>query len=211
MKPDFAKYDFDDEMIAAVKRDRQPRVKVYKLDFTAVVLGRGSKADTEIDLDSCRVDEIPIYQRHGGGCAVVIDPGNVIVSIVLPVNGFADNRRYFDRISQLLIDKLDEIGITGVYQDGVSDLVMNSLKIGGSCIRRTKDYLYYSTTILVNPEIALMDMYLSHPPREPDYRDGRSHDNFLGCLSEFDDSITANKLAFDLAEVINEEDLVKLI
>ena len=211
MKPDFAKYDFDDEMIAAVKRDRQPRVKVYKPDFTAVVLGRGSKADTEIDLDSCRVDEIPIYQRHGGGCAVVIDPGNVIVSIVLPVNGFADNRRYFDRISQLLIDKLDEIGITGVYQDGVSDLVMNSLKIGGSCIRRTKDYLYYSTTILVNPEIALMDMYLSHPPREPDYRDGRSHDNFLGCLSKFDDSITANKLAFDLAEVINEEDLVKLI
>ena len=211
MKTEFEKYDFDDALIAAVQSDRQPRVKVYNPDFTAVVLGRGSRADTEIDLEACLIDEIPVYQRSGGGCSVVVDPGNVIVSIVLPTEGIADNRKYFDKISQMLIVKLEEIGITGVYQDGISDLVVDSLKVGGSCIKRSKDYLYYTTTILVDPEMALIDQYLSHPPREPGYRNGRSHDNFMGMLSKKDSSLTANKLAFDLAEAINVEDLENLI
>jgi lipoate-protein ligase A len=211
MKTEFEKYDFDDELIAAVQRDRQPRIKVYRPEFTAVVLGRGSKADAEIDLEACMIDHIPVYKRSGGGCAVVVDPGNVIVSIVLPTEGIADNRKYFDKISQLLIAKLEEIGISGVYQDGISDLVVDSLKIGGSCIKRSKDYLYYSTTILVDPEMGLMDQYLSHPPREPGYRDGRSHENFLGMLSTFDDTITASKLAFYLTNVIKNKDLKSLI
>ncbi len=211
MKAEFDKYNFDDELIANVQRDRQPRIKIYKPDFTAVVLGRGSKADSEINLNACESDDVPVYQRPGGGCAVVVDPGNVIVSIVLPIKGFANSRKYFDKISQLLIEKLEEIGITGVYQDGISDLVIDRLKIGGSCIRRSKDYLYYSTTILVDPELKLMDQYLAHPPREPEYRDGRSHGNFMGTLSSIDESITSKKLACDLADVISSEDLVSLV
>ncbi|MCF7810963.1 hypothetical protein K9N50_08230 [bacterium] len=175
-------YDYDNDLIEVVKRTRKPALKVYQPMETAVILGRGSNPGKEIDYAVCDIDNTPVYQRSGGGCAVVLDKGNIIVSIVLPTEGFSNNRIYFDKLSQWLIGKLDEIGIKGVYQDGISDLVYNCKKVGGSSIQRTKDYLYYSTTLLVEPEVHLMERYLPHPPREPEYRNGRSHSEFVGTL-----------------------------
>jgi lipoate-protein ligase A len=56
--------------------------------------------------------------------------------------------------------------------------------VGGACIHRTRDLLYYSTTLLCAPELALMERYLRHPPREPGYRHGRRHAEFVGSLLE---------------------------
>jgi lipoate-protein ligase A len=32
---------------------------------------------------------------------------------------------------------------------------------------------------LINADLSLIDRYLKHPPREPDYRRGRSHLDFV--------------------------------
>ena len=34
------------------------------------------------------------------------------------------------------------------------------------------------------PDLRLIDRYLNHPPREPDYRRGRTHAAFMGGLKE---------------------------
>ena len=182
MELDIETYSFDDYIIEQSRNDRKPRLEIYRAPTTAVVLGKGSKPEVELNLEACARDEIPILKRHGGGCAVVIDPGNVIVSLVLPTEGITGSRMYFDRISKWLIGKLADVGIADVYQDGISDLVMDDRKIGGSSIQRSKDHLYYSSTLLVEPRLDLIDKYLKHPPREPEYRRGRSHREFLGRL-----------------------------
>jgi hypothetical protein len=40
----------------------------------------------------------------------------------------------------------------------------------------------YSTSILLDADVGLMERYLQHPPREPDYRRSRPHAAFVRVL-----------------------------
>jgi len=176
-------YDLDDDLIDATGADRMPRVRVARAERVAVVLGKGSKPDVELDVGACLSDAVPILKRHGGGCSVVLDPGNLIVSLVLPVRGYRDHGKNFSLITDWLIEGLESVGIAKVYHDGISDLVAEGRKVGGSCLYCSKDLLYYSSTLLVDPDLDRVDRYLEHPPREPDYRRRRPHREFMGMLS----------------------------
>jgi lipoate-protein ligase A len=176
-------WDHDDDLLASVRGDGAPRVRFVPSSDTAVVLGRGGDPEVELRLDEIARDNVPVLRRPGGGCAVVLDPGNAVISIVLPTPGVGGISQAFDYISTRLTEAFAEAGLPGVTQQGISDLALDDLKIGGSCIYRARDLLYYSTTLLVDPDIALSRRYLKHPPREPAYRRGRDHSAFMGSLS----------------------------
>jgi len=176
-------YDLDDSLIEATRADRRPRHRIYQPDGVQVVLGRGSRPEKELKVETCREDRVTVLRRHGGGCSVVLDPGNVIVSAVLPVAGFAGNPGHFARLTSWLISGLERIGVSGVRQRGISDLALGERKIGGACIHRSRDVLFYSVTLLVEPDTGLMERYLAHPPREPEYRQGRPHEAFVTSLA----------------------------
>ena len=195
-------YDFDDDLMNETRGDGQAHVRVYPWESVAVVIGRGGKQELELDTKAIVADEIPLFKRPGGGCAVVLDPGNVIVSVTLPLPGLAGIKTAFAGISTWLADNLTTLQITGVQQVGVSDLAIGSRKIGGSCVYRTRDLLYYSTTLLVDPDLELVERYLLHPPREPEYRQGRSHREFMGRLSVFPSAAQANDLALNLDRLL---------
>ncbi len=178
-------YELDDEMLKQTRGDQQPRVRLYRFPYNAVVIGRGGNQELELDVANLVADGVPLYKRPGGGCAVVLDPGNVVVSLALPLPGIGLIKRAFAAISTWMINGLDACGIHGVEQRGVSDLVLLDRKIGGSCVYRTRGLLYYSTTLLFAPDLHLVNRYLQHPPREPAYRQGRSHDLFMGNLVDF--------------------------
>jgi lipoate-protein ligase A len=178
----FPRYTYDDDLIAASRSDGRERFRVYRLDDTVVVLGTGSKPDVELRLEACRADRVAVLQRRGGGCAVVIDPGNVIVSVAATGMPFGRHREHFDRLCVWLIDGLARIGFAGVKQEGICDLATADRKVSGACLHRSRDVLYYSATLLVCPDVEKIERYLSHPPREPDYRRGRSHRDFVGAL-----------------------------
>lgn len=177
-------WSLDEELIAAVRQDEQPRWAVYVHPGTAAVIGNGGDAWIETRPDQLQADGVPLLRRRGGGCAVVLDPGNLVCSVVLPVPGLGQITQGFRALSQAMSRALASVGIDGVTQEGVSDLTVEGRKIGGSCIWRTRNLLYYSTTLLVTPEWALIDRYLPHPPREPEYRAGRDHRRFLTSLAE---------------------------
>lgn len=182
-EPHIGQYDLDDALLEQVRRTGRPQLRFYRVDRTLVVLGRGSKPEVEVNIEACTADRVPILRRRGGGCAVVLDPGNVIVSVALPIAGLGDNQRHMRAISAWLIETLAAIGIDGVTQDGISDLVFDGRKVSGACIYRARDLLYYSATLLVDANLARIARYLKHPPREPDYRAGRTHGDFVGRLT----------------------------
>jgi lipoate-protein ligase A len=193
-----APYDLDDDLIAATLVDGQARVRVKRYQGKAVVLGRGGSPEAELHRDAIIDDGVPVLRRHGGGCAVFLDPGNVIVSVVWPLPGLGGIKNAFDEISSGLIATLADAGLPGVTQEGVSDLVLNGRKIGGSCIYRSRDLLYYSTTLLIDPELQLVERYLKQPPREPEYRRRRSHTEFMGSISNSLGALAAERLALSL-------------
>lgn len=178
-------YDRDDDLLEAVRRDGLPRLRVIRWGAPAVVIGKGGKQELELVREAIAVDGIPLLQRPGGGCSVVLDPGNLIVSAVLPVPGIGAITSSFAALSAWMIAGLGSCGVSGVEQRGVSDLAIGDRKIGGSCIYRTRNLLYYSTTLLVDPDLDLIERYLLHPPREPEYRRSRRHRDFLGALRAF--------------------------
>jgi len=97
-----------------------------------------------------------------------------------------------------MIERLAEVGVPEVRCQGVSDLAVGDRKIGGSCIYRTKGLLLYGTTLLVDPELSLLKRYLPHPPREPEYRRGRSHAEFVTSLAELGLPADVEKLRLGL-------------
>ena len=177
-------YTHDDDLIEATRRDGRTRVRVYRLPNPTVIIGRGSDPKKELRVDACLQDRIPVLQRRGGGCSVVIDSGIVIVSVGLALSGLGGHRTAYERISGWLIDTLERLGVRDVRMAGTSDLVIDDRKIAGSCIYRTRDFLLYGATLLVAPDVDRVSRYLQHPPREPDYRVGRDHAAFMGSLRE---------------------------
>ena len=176
-------YDRDDDLIEAVRQDGRARVRIERCSGTVVVIGRGGRVEVEVLLDAVKRDGVPLLRRRGGGCAVVLDPGNLVVSVVLPWPGVGKIDLAFRRISSWLAEGLGALGHPGIEQRGVSDLAIGDRKIGGSCIYRAIGLVYYSTTLLVDPDVELAERYLAHPPREPDYRAGRCHREFMGRLA----------------------------
>jgi lipoate---protein ligase len=201
----------DEELLAEVRRDGLPRVIVERPREAAVVLGRGGRAEVELDLDACAAEGIPILRRRGGGCAVVIDPGNVIVSVALPLEGIGRNDRHFDRLSRWLIAALAKVGIEGLYQDGTSDLVRDDRKVGGSCLWRPRGFLYYSTTLLVSGDLPRVTRCLKHPPREPAYRRGRSHEEFITNLGERGGTAEVEHLERDLRATLFPDEVARIL
>ena len=175
-------YDGDDSLIEAAKGDGVRRMRFSRTSDVVVVLGRGSDLETELHVEAVEKDGVPVFRRRGGGCSVVLDPGNVILSVALPLPGVGGIRGAFSKISSWLIEGLARVGVGGVVREGVSDLALGGRKIGGSCIYRTLGLLYYSTTLLVDPDLNHVHRYLAYPPREPDYRQGRPHREFMGSL-----------------------------
>lgn len=198
-------YDGDDDLIEALRRDGKPRLRVYQPDQVMVVLGRGSKPETELYLDACNRDRVSVLRRRGGGCAVVLDRGNVIVSVTKEARGIGGNQRHFAELSDWLIAALDHLGFPGIRQDGISDLIINNRKIAGACMVRKKDLLFYSASLLVRADVSLMERYLKHPPREPEYRKGRRHSEFVTNLSTAFDSAEPESLVNSLQMTLRLE------
>lgn len=191
-------YQLEDELWRSTAADGRPRRRVYQVEAPMVVLGRGSKPEVELDLEACAADGVPLLRRRGGGCSVVLDPGNLIVAVALPVEGIGRNLEHFDQVNRSLIGALSELGVAGVGQDGTSDLVISDRKIGGTCIYRSRGVLLYSASLLVSPRLELIERYLRHPPREPPYRRGRPHLEFVRTLG-----VEARQLAPELERALD--------
>lgn len=184
----------DEDLIADVRSDGRPRSTIYLHPGTVAVIGKGGNAWMETRPDRLAEDGVPLLRRRGGGCAVVLDPGNLVCSAALPLEGVGRITEAFTALSAAMIDVLGGIGLTGVVREDVSDLAYRGRKLGGSCIWRTRGLLYYSTTVLVNPAWNLIERYLPYPPREPEYRRGRSHREFLTSLTAAGISTSPNDL-----------------
>jgi lipoate---protein ligase len=203
LSPRVRSYEFDRDLLASVKETGQPGVAVYPFAFPAVVAGRGSDLDKEIRLPLCRDDNIPVFRRQGGGCAVLLDPGTLIVSMALPAQGFDGIQRLFNFCNNRVIQACASMGLTGICQDGISDLVLENCKVGGSSFYRAKDLAYYTASLLVSTDLDAMDRYLFHPPREPAYRRHRVHKEFVMRLDQAFPGLTPAHLSKGLHQYLS--------
>jgi lipoate---protein ligase len=150
-----------------------------------VVLGRTNRPEREIRLDRCRSLGIPVFRRSSGGGTVVQGPGCLNFSLVLNIS--ADKRLLSatttnDYVLGQNAGVISTLSGENVRVSGSSDLTIGGRKISGNAQRRRLRSLLFHGCILLDFDIALVEELLPLPSRQPEYRDGRTHSEFLRNL-----------------------------
>jgi lipoate-protein ligase A len=172
-----------------------------------VVLGNSNVAEREADVERCHSENVPVLKRYGGGGAVVLYPGCVILSLGCWVRSAFDNEKYFRLINEAVLDLLRSAysGLDGLSQKGISDLCAGERKFAGTSLFRTKNYLLYQASLICDLDVDTIAKYLRHPSKEPDYRAKRSHKDFLVGLKDVD-----SRMSVKSVEALCVEDAVSI-
>ncbi|MBC8352595.1 MAG: lipoate--protein ligase family protein [Planctomycetes bacterium] len=159
-------------------------LRLWESQQTAVIIGRSSRIDEEVDIAACASAQVPVLRRCSGGTSVVIGRGCLMYSVVL---SYERNPalRMVDVAHKYVLGKV----VNAVKQflpsaelQGISDLALNNLKFSGNSLRCKRDHLLYHGTLLCEFPLDLIVRYLKSPPRQPDYRGQRGHGEFVTNL-----------------------------
>jgi lipoate---protein ligase len=156
-------------------------LRFWEADSHFVVLGIANKAELEVNPSA----EVPVFRRCSGGGSVLQGPGCLNYSLVLPIDRWAEltsitqtncfiMKRHREAMAALL---RAEVGM-----EGYTDLTLAGRKFSGNAQRRKSRWLLFHGTFLLHCDFGLMGRVLRPPPREPGYRKGRTHSEFLAAL-----------------------------
>ena len=175
---------------------------VYVPTFRAIVLGRGSEATLAFHPETVVADHIPVYKRPSGGETVILSPETLVLAVVRNGVKLSSPHRFFKHFSGIIIDTLTRHGVTGLAQRGISDISVGPQKVLGSSIYWQREKLLYHAVLNVNEPPQNMARYLKHPPREPDYRKGRGHLDFVTTLRTVGCTASIHVLSTDLENAL---------
>jgi lipoate-protein ligase A len=156
-------------------------LRLWEMPQIVVVVGRSSVVAQEVHLDACRADGVPIRRRTSGGAAIVAGPGCLMYSAVLRYAG----RDFLPAIDHVHAQVLTIVQrclsrlVPGIQHQGISDLALGDRKCSGNSLRCKRDFLLYHGTLLYGFDLSLLDRYLATAPRQPAYRAGRPHSQFV--------------------------------
>ena len=169
------------EAAAAADVPHAEVLRIWEPVRPLVVVGRGSRISREVNVAACHRDGVPILRRTSGGAAIVAAPGCLMYALVLAYAGRPHLRAISETHAYVLGHLADALAghVPGVARAGTSDLAVGGRKFSGNSLRCRRTHLLYHGTLLYAMDLDLAERYLRIPPREPDYRAGRGHAEFL--------------------------------
>lgn len=195
----------NDGLLDRYRKDGVPVRLLYEPGDISAVLGASRKAEKDLLLPALRADGVPVRRRRGGGGTVVLSPGQIVLAVVTEVDSPFANREYAARINGWVAETLTHLGVAGVAPEGISDLAVEGRKILGTSIYRSRRILFYQASLLVSNDLSLLGRYLAFPDRVPDYRKGRSHEEFCTTLAREGYPLAAQAVLEALAAVVDRE------
>lgn len=145
------------------------------------VLGYANERERELDVPACAAAGVPILRRITGGGTVLQGPGCLNYALILRGEAGAlasvaeANRHIMERQAQVLGRVLGQ----GVRVRGHTDLAVGERKFSGNCQRRLRRSLLFHGSLLLDFDLAQVGRFLRFPSRQPDYRGGRAHGEFI--------------------------------
>lgn len=170
------------------------RFMIWIPDESYIVLGASNKAEDALFLENVKRDNISVLKRPSGGQTVMLTPNNLIIAVAFSDPNSVKPKDVFNQMNMLIIGALEESGITNLRLSGISDIAILEKKILGSAIYRSKDKLLYHAVLNLGEPASTFEKYLKHPSKEPDYRKGRKHTDFVTSLLESGCSLSYKQL-----------------
>jgi len=184
--------------IALLDEDTTQTFLVWQPDKPYIVLGASNRPEDALYIEIILQDNITVMKRPSGGQTVMLTPGNLVIAAVFPHSRQPKN--LFNSINSSIISAVEEAGIGGLSLRGISDIAIDGKKILGSAMYRNRDKLLYHAVLNISEPAATFEKYLRHPGKEPDYREGRKHADFVTSLREQGYVGTIEMLAIKIAE-----------
>jgi len=165
-------------------------LRFWEWPTPAVVVGAGGRLASDVDAQACLVDSVPIQRRASGGGTVLLGNGCLLFSLILrfgrdpALKDVHSSYRYIlSRLKDALAPLLDSAPM------GISDLAAAGRKFSGNAQQRKRDHLLHHGTLLYGIELAQLSRYLRSPEKQPAYREGRAHEEFLMNLPAASDQL----------------------
>jgi lipoate-protein ligase A len=154
-------------------------LRLWEWPAPVVVLGSGCRLAEEVDEDACRTDAVPVLRRSSGGGTVLLGSGCLLYTLVLRCEGVPELAQIRSSYCHILRRICRALGVAGAAPSGTSDIALAGRKFSGNSQQRKREHLLHHGSLLYAFDLAAVGRYLRPPPRQPDYRGGRSHEAFL--------------------------------
>lgn len=178
--------------------------RIWQPDKVYAILGRANNPKGSLIIDNIINDNVTVMQRPSGGEAVILSPGMLVFSAKMRFQRGMNTKDVFKTINSNLIRRLSALGIANLQSRGISDLSIGENKILGSSMYLNKETLFYHAVLNLNEESSLISRYLSHPKREPDYRNGREHTAFVTSVYKEGYSLNPEEIKLTICLALEE-------
>jgi lipoate---protein ligase len=176
----------DEALLERADDSPQPReyLRLWQSPQPVVVVGRSSQRAAEVNLEFCRRRGIRFLRRVSGGAAIVAGPGCLMYAVVLS-HDLRPETVAVDAVHRLVLSihvSALRNRLRDVNRRGTSDMALGDLKFSGSSMRAKRRACLHHGTLLFDFDLSLIESCLAMPPRQPEYRQGRAHHEFVTNL-----------------------------
>ncbi len=170
---------FDNYLLSIV--GKRPILRVWEPSDFFVVMGRNSP-NSDVNWEFCKADNIVVIRRYSAGGTVLLGPGCLNYTFVLPVD-LTPQCKTIKGAFSFVLDKfrvcLGRVIDLEIKINGSSDLCLEDRKFSGNAQRRNRMGFYIHGSFLYEFPIDKITRYLAEPTIQPAYRRSRSHQEFL--------------------------------
>ena len=164
------------------EREHRGFLHFWEVPWHFVVLGYSRRVAEEVHQERCHELGIPVLRRASGGGTVLQGPGCLSFTLVLPIESnaaFGGITSTNQEIMKRHRSALEQVIGQPVEVKGCTDLTLGGRKFCGNAQRRKRRCLLFHGSFLLAMEISMIEQVLQIPPQKPEYRNGRSHTEFL--------------------------------
>lgn len=171
---------------------------VWRPDDTYIVLGQSNSPEMSLIAENIIADEVAVTRRPTGGEAVVLTPAMAVITVAREFSEMKGSKEFFREVNAMITEALTDLGVMDLNEKGISDITIGTRKILGSSMHRREGRLVYHAVLNLGENPTIFGRYLRHPRREPDYRQNRSHSEFVTSLKNEGYKVNYK----DLAEIL---------
>lgn len=149
----------------------------------AIVMGISGKPEKLLNAAKVEQDKIPVIRRFSGGGTVIVDEETLFITFILshdylPISAFPEP------ILRWTGEVYSQCWQIPGFHVAENDYAINNLKCGGNAQYIQKDRWLHHSSFLWDFKNENMD-YLLLPEKRPNYRQNRSHLDFLCRLKDY--------------------------
>ena len=145
-------------------------------------MGISGKVESLLNVSLVRKETVPVIKRFSGGGTVVVDEQTLFVSFIL-AKGDLDILPFPEPILRWTSDLYTKAWKIPDFHLRENDYCIKDKKCGGNAQYIRKERWLHHTSFLWDYNETNMD-YLLLPPKRPQYRQDRSHNDFLCRLNQ---------------------------